>query len=107
MVKKYCWLIMPFGLQNDLAVFVSMTYNLQEMWTRTYKVNIGCSNNHGSTIIIDNTLLFADTFDKAISILLSLLEVTKRYNLTWKLKKCRLFDSKVEFVEVVISSLGN
>ena len=98
---------MPFGLNKSPAVFVSMMYDLRDLWTSSYEKHIGQSNNHGSTIIIDNTLLYANLFDKEITILCLVLEIPKCFNLTWKLKKCKFFDSTVKFVGVNISSKAN
>jgi hypothetical protein len=57
---KYCWVVMPFGLRNCPVV------DLQELWklmAQEHGINIG--NNNGTTIIMDDSFLFAVSIEHA------------------------------------------
>ena len=45
------------------------------------------SESNGTRIIIDDLFIYAETLENALVILKQILEVSKHYNLTWKLKK--------------------
>ena len=56
---------------------------------------------------MNDTFLYATTIENAFIILESVCIVARKYHLTWKLKKCRWFPKKVEFVGVDVSQKGN
>ena len=88
--RKYIWLVMPFGLRNCPTLFIAMMHDLKEIWTEMFKVKgITPSQHEGTTVIMDDTFLFAITIDHAFVILESVCIVARKYHLTWKLKKCR------------------
>jgi hypothetical protein len=99
---------MPFGLRNCPVIFLSMMHDLHELWTQLCEQEgVAPSDNEGSTIIMDNTFLFSASEDNAIIIVRCVCILAQKYNLTWKLQKCRWFPETVEFVVVGVSRKGN
>ena len=107
--RKYRYLVMPFGIVNGPVIFVIMIHDLKDHWNHLaieeMKVQVGQQNN--SIIIIDNTFIYADTLDNIINYLHCVLEISKRYNLSWKLEKCGFLEPRFEFVGVDIADDGN
>lgn len=90
------------------VVFLAMMHNMRELWEELYlKEGIKPSSDKGSTIIIDNVFTFATTLNNLFLIVKSVCLMARKYNLTWKLKKCQWFPKGVEFVGVDISTKGN
>jgi hypothetical protein len=57
--RKYCWVVMPFGLKNAPPVYVAMMHDLKELWTELAEANgIDTSVDNGTTIIIDDNFIF-------------------------------------------------
>ena len=48
---------------------------------------IGLGNSTNTIIIIDDTFVFSDDEDTIFKYLEAILEISKRYNLSWKLEK--------------------
>lgn len=106
--RKYVWLVMPFGLRNAPAIFISMMHDLKTLWTQMCdELGVNPSENEGSTIIIDDCFLFAVTVNNIFIIIGCVCKIARKYHLTWKLKKCQWFPQEVEFVGVDISVKGN
>ena len=106
--RKYMYIVMPFGLKNAPAIFTAMMYDLRAEWTQLcQEKGISASNDNGSTIIIDDTFVWAINEDQMFDILHCIAKVSRKYHLTWKLKKCRWFPKEVEFVGVDLSIEGN
>jgi hypothetical protein len=105
--RKYMWVVMPFGLRNFPAVFIAMTHNLKELWTsECEKAGIIPSHDEGTTIIMDDTLLYAVSIDHAFIILRCVCLIAGKYHLTWKLIKAQWFPDSVEFVGVDMKGSG-
>jgi hypothetical protein len=105
--RKYCWVVMPFGLKNAPPVYIAMMHNLKELWTIMAEENgIDISNDNGSTIIIDDNFLYGVSIENAFMLVRCVCKIARKYQLTWKLKKARWLLSKVEFVGVDIHSGG-
>jgi hypothetical protein len=100
---------MPFGLVNAPTIFVTMIYDLKNDWDKElldlFKIKVDESNN--STIIIDDNFAYAKTHEIALAHIESILIVSGRHNLSWKLKKCAFFPIKVEFVGHDLTQEGN
>jgi hypothetical protein len=106
--RKYIYLVMPFGIRNAPTLFLAMMHDLKEFWTaKCAEYGIVPSENEGTTIIMDDTFVFSVSEDNMFIILECVCMVARKYNLTWKLKKCRWFPSAVEFVGVDIHKHGN
>lgn len=106
--RKYVWLVMPFGLRNAPAIFISMMHDLKALWTELCeKYKVPPTEDEGTTIIMDDCFLFALTVGNIFIIIECVCKIARKYHLTWKLKKCQWFPSEVEFVGVDISKKGN
>ena len=73
--------------------------------SENYGVKLNRSNN--TTIIIGDVMYFGISEDNMLILLKCICEISRKYNLSWKLKKCQWFPKKVEFVGVDISVDGN
>lgn len=104
--RKYKWVAMPFGLRNSAATFVCMMHDLKTIWDAILAEKMDLKHNE-TRIIIDDLIIFAESFENAMIILETILTVAKHYNLTWKLKKCHFLDKKVEFVGIDVSNKDN
>ena len=97
--RKYFYKVMPFGIVNGPTIFVIFIFDMRINWNdlaREYNIKIGPNNN--TRIIIDDTYMFIETYMNGIGYLRAVLEISKRYSLSWKLKKCSFFPERVEFV---------
>jgi hypothetical protein len=57
---------MPFGLRNCPVVFIAMMHDLKELWTTMCEAeNVDMKRNNGTTIIMDDSLIFAASLDSA------------------------------------------
>jgi hypothetical protein len=84
--RKYNWVVMPFGLRNFPVVFIAMMHNLKELWTTMCEAkNIDMKRSNGTTIIMDDSLVFAASVVRCVCI------VARKYHLTWKFKKAQWF----------------
>jgi hypothetical protein len=105
--RKYCWVVMPFGLSNCPVVFIAMMHNLQELWiemARKEGIDIGLSN--GTTIIMDDTFLFGVDIEASFVLARCVCLIARKYHLTWKLKKSQWMLPSIEFVGVDVYSKG-
>ena len=107
--RKYCYTCMPFGLGNAPTIFVTMIYDLKNDWDEelvdTFTFSVDESNN--STIIIDDNFTFSENHEIALCQLEAILMISRRHNLSWKLKKCYFFPIQVEFVGHDLTHEGN
>jgi hypothetical protein len=107
--RKYRYKVMPFGLVNAPTIFVTMIYDLKNDWDEelldVFKIQVDEDNN--STIIIDDNFTYSIDHETALAQLESILIVSRRHNLSWKLKKCSFFPIKVEFVGHDLTQEGN
>ena len=98
--RKYKYLVMPFGIINGPTIFVIMIYDLREFWNHLAitekKLDIG--ENINTRIIIDDTFGHVITYQQGLDYLECIFEISKRYNLSWKLPKCHFFPDRAEFV---------
>jgi hypothetical protein len=105
--RKYCWVVMPFGLRNCPVVFIAMMHDLQELWiemARKEGIDIGLSN--GTTIIMDDTFLFGVDIEASFVLARCVCLIARKYHLTWKLKKSQWMPPSIEFVGVDVHSKG-
>jgi hypothetical protein len=102
--RKYCWVVMPFGLKDALPVYVAMMHDLKELWTEMAEVNIiDTTVDNITTIIIDDNFIFGVPIDNAFLMTrCCVCLIAQKYHLTWKLKKSRWLPSKAKFVRVDI-----
>ena len=85
-----------------------MIYDLKGHWDdigREWVINLGKSTN--ITIIIDDTFMFSDDKDTIFTYLKEILEISKHYNLSWKLDKCEILTPHFEFAGIDIDDIGN
>ena len=85
--RKYYYKVMPFGIVNGPTIYVIFIYDMRDHWNnlaREYNIKIGPNNN--TRIIIDDTYMFIQTYLDGIGYLRAILEISKRYNVSWKLK---------------------
>jgi hypothetical protein len=105
--RKYCWVVMPFGLRNCPVVFIAMMHDLQELWVAMARQQgIDVSNDNGTTIIMDGTFLFGVSIDNIFTLAKCVCLFARKYHLTWKLKKTRWLPTSVEFLGVDIHANG-
>jgi hypothetical protein len=105
--RKYCWVVMPFGLRNCPVVFIAMMHNLRELWvTMARQEGIDIFNDNGTTIIMDDTFLFGVSINNIFTLAKCVCLIAQKYHLTWKLKKSRWLPTSVEFVSVNIHANG-
>ena len=106
--RKYQYTVMLFGIVNDSTIFTVVIYNFKGHWNilaRHWGVILGYSTN--TIIIIDDTFLFSDDENTIFAYLEAIFEISKRYNLSWKLEKCEFFTPRFEFVGVDVADAGN
>ena len=105
--RKYCWVVMPFGLKNCPPVYIAMMHDLKELWTiEAEAAGLDMSCNNGSTLIMDDAFLFGATIDNTFLLARCVCIVARKYQLTWKLKKARWLPETIEFVGVDIHQNG-
>lgn len=106
--RKYRYKVMPFGLVNGPVIFIIMVYDLKNHWdTLAQSWNVNINEETNSIIIIDDTFIYSNSLDSIIQYLRAILEISKRYNLSWKLEKCGFLDPRFEFVGVDVADIGN
>ena len=106
--RKYRLTVMPFGPVNGPVIFVIMIYDLKDHWdSLASQWGVILDNFTNSIIIIDDTFIFSNDENTIFLYLESILEISKRYNLSWKLEKCEFFSERFEFVGTDIASAGN
>ena len=106
--RKYRYTVMPFGLVNDPVVFVVMIHDLKgycDNLAREWGIGLGNSTN--TIIIIDDTFVFSNDENTISKYLEAILEISKRYNLYWKLLKCEFVTPRSEFVGIDIDVNSN
>ena len=64
-------------------------------------------NFTNSVISIDDNFISSNNEDTNFLYLESILEISKRYHLSWKLEKCDFFEERSEFVGTNIATKGN
>ena len=70
-------------------IFVIMIYDLKDRWDAlALERGIVLDNFTNSIIVINDALVFSNHEGVIFLYLESILEVSKRYNLSWKLEKC-------------------
>jgi hypothetical protein len=68
--RTYMWVVMPFGLRNCPSVFIAMMHDLKELCTtECERAGIIPSHDEGTTIIMDDTLLYSVSMDHAFIII--------------------------------------
>ena len=86
---KYRYKVMLFGPVNGPVIFFIMIYDLKDHWyALATKWGAMLDNFTNSIIIIDDTFIFSNNENTIFLYLESILEMSKRYNLSWKLEKC-------------------
>ena len=81
---------MPFAIVNGLVIFVIMIHDLKGCWDTlaTKGLNLELENKTNSIIIIDDTFIYSNGLTGVITYFDCILEISKFYNLSWKLDKC-------------------
>ncbi len=105
---KWTYNVMPFGPTNGPATFVQMIHNVDSIW-KQYAVTTGIDigNDVDTTIIIDDIMNWATSFDVALKYIVCQLKICKAYRLTLSLKKSHFFPARLEFVGIAVSPDGN
>ncbi len=85
---KWTYNVMPFGPTNGPATFVQMIHNVDSIW-KQYAVAAGIDigNDVDTTIIIDDIMNWATSFNVALKYIVCQLKICKAYRLTLSLKK--------------------
>ena len=102
---KKRWMVMPMGTLNSAPTFVSMMLTLRELWE-------GLARGHDiqhcrAKVIIDDVLLYGWDPLTLLKYFRSVLDVLKEHRAMVKLKKCKWFRNRCEFVGVDVKSDGN
>jgi hypothetical protein len=106
--RKYRYTVMPFSIVNGPVIFIVMIYDLKDHWDHLsiYEMSLDIGTDTNSIIIIDDTFMYSNDLLTIISYLRSVLETSKRYNLSWKLEKCGFLEPRFEFVGIDIADDG-
>jgi hypothetical protein len=99
---------MPFGPTNGPATFIMMIHDVDSDW-KQIAPSLGMTTgvNIDTCIIIDDIVIWAQTFDQALHYIECQLRVAKAYRLTLSLKKSHFFPECFEFVGIDVSPNGN
>jgi hypothetical protein len=98
---------MSFGPINGPATFIMMIH-IDSVWKETassLRLSVGTTIN--TSIIINDIINWAKSFDQALQYIECQLCVAKAYRLTLSLKKSHVFPKRFEFVGIDISPDGN
>lgn len=99
---------MPFGLVNGPVIFVVTTHDLKGHWDDLVREwGVGLGNFTNTIIIIHDTFIFSDDEDAIFKYVKAILEISKRYNLSWKLEKYEFFTPRFESVGIDIDDVVN
>ena len=93
------------GVLNSAPVFVAMMLELQRKWDELAEQRE--IKDFGSSVIVDNVLVFGRTKDELLRYFKCILEVLMYYRETINLRKCKWFQDKCEFVGVDVCAGGN
>jgi hypothetical protein len=105
---KWTYNVMPFGPTNGPATFVAMIHDIDSVWKETAKlegINVGSFAD--TTIIIDDIMNWAKSFEVALKYIVCQLRICKAYCLTLSLKKSHFFPKRLKFVGINVSPDGN
>ena len=95
-VRKYVRVVMNFCLGNFLVVFIEMIHDLCELQMLLCEIYVTEPKKiNGSTVIMDDCFMFAFIEDNIFIITNYICIVSRKYNFTWKIKKCQWFLQKV------------
>ncbi len=105
---KWTYSVMPFRPTNRPATFVQMINNVDSVWKQNaVAAGIGVGNSVDTTIIIDDIMNWATSFDVTLKYIVCQLRICKAYQLTLSLKKSHFFPERLEFVGINVSPDGN
>ena len=101
--RKYHYKVMPFGIVNGPTIYVIMVYDFKDHWDNEllFKFNIKIDDNNNTTIIIDDTFGFAESYEIGLAYVEAILIIAIRYNLSWKPSKRSFFPDRVELLETI------
>eukprot|EP00957_Ditylum_brightwellii_P177813 13544556-Ditylum_brightwellii.AAC.1 len=106
--RKYMYKVMPFDLVNAPSIFVIMIYDFKDDWDgRAQENGVNIGDDNGCKIIIDDTFIYVTDYRQGFKYLDAILEISKTYNISWKLHKCHFFPKEVEFVGHDVAIEGN
>ena len=97
--KQYRYLVMIFGSTNGPTFSVTMIYDLKSHWDALV-TECGVIIDHYTNffIIINDILMFSNNEDIIFKYLETILEISRKYKISWKLEKCKFFVDRLEFV---------
>jgi hypothetical protein len=101
---KWTYNVMPFGPANGPEKFVTMIHDVDSVWKESAKskgINVGTFVN--TSIIIDNIMNWAKSFEIDLKYIVCQLRICKAYRLTLSLKKSHFFPKHLEFVGINVS----
>ena len=102
--EKNRWKVMPMGALNSAPTFVAMMMKLQEEWDALARSR-GLTNV-ASKVIIDDVLLYGRKADQLLQYFRTVLDVLQHHRDTLKLKKCKWFQDRCEFVGMDVAAGG-
>ena len=101
---KQRWKVMHMGSLNADPKFVAMMMKLQMKWYTLAKES-GLKID-ASKIIVDDVLLCGHTANHILAYFRTVVGVLKHHSATLKLKKCRTFQDRCEFVVMNVAAGG-
>ena len=91
----YEWLVLPFGLCSAVSTFVRLMSEV-----------LGDLNGNGCLVYVDDLIVHTPGFKSSLDKLQILFHKLRAANLKLKPKKCRLFQTSVDFLGHRVSSKG-
>ena len=101
---KIRWKSMPMGALNAYPTFVAIVMKLQMEWD-TLATEHGLKNI-SSKIILDDVLLYVRTSEQLLDYFITVLDVLKHHPATPKIKRCKRFQYRFNFVGMDVSAGG-
>ena len=95
---------MPMGALNAALKFVAMMMKLKIEWDTLSKER--GSKNVASEIIVDRLLLYGRSANQLLDYFITVLDFLKHHRATLKLKKCKWFQYRCEFVGMDMKAGG-
>ena len=102
--RKRWWKVMPMEALHADPKCVSIMMNLKIEWDTLSKER--GSKNVASKIIVDSSLMYGRSADQLLYYFITVLDFLKHHRATLKLKKCKWFQYRCEFVGMDMKAGG-